>query len=195
MNHLISMFIDDELDMDEKITLVENVREDATFTSEALALLHQEKLLRSDVTDRLPVVDFKSSFNWKTAWKIDWRRKVFSFSRPIGIVTSGVAAAVMILLFFAPSPKTCPMENRFVIYQPDVKQVEITGSFTDWKKLPMQKIGTSGYWELILSLPEGEHRFIYILEGTKRVADPTIPARELDDFGGQNSILRVRRQT
>ncbi len=195
MNYLISMFIDDELDMDEKITFVETLHEDMTFTEETLALLHQEKLLRSDMTDRLPSVDLKSSLNWKTAWKIDWRRKVFSFLRPIGVAASGVAAAAMILLFFTPSSKICPIENRFVIYRPDVKQVEITGSFTDWEKLPMQKIGTSGYWELTLSLPEGEHKFTYILEGTKRVADPTIPAREQDDFGGQNSILQVRRET
>ena len=63
MNYLISMFIDDELDMHEKVTFVENVREDATFTAETLTLLHQEKLLRSDVTDRVPAADFKSSLN------------------------------------------------------------------------------------------------------------------------------------
>ena len=40
-------------------------------------------------------------------------------------------------------------------------------------------------------MPAGEHRFAYILDGDKRMADPTLPAVERDDFGGENSILSV----
>ena len=55
----------------------------------------------------------------------------------------------------------------------------------------MQRLGASGYWELRLPVPAGEHRFAYILAGQKRMADPTLPAVERDDFGGENSILNV----
>jgi hypothetical protein len=58
----------------------------------------------------------------------------------------------------------------------------------------MKRVGTSGYWEVTLDLPEGEHRFSYILEGNRRLADPTILTREHDDFGGENSILEVKLQ-
>ena len=91
-----------------------------------------------------------------------------------------------------PFRETSQIRKRFVIYRPDVSQVKITGSFTDWQIIPMRKIGDSGYWEITLTLPEGEHRFTYILEGSQRFADPTIPIREQDDFGGENSILLVR---
>jgi len=43
-----------------------------------------------------------------------------------------------------------------------------------------------------LELPEGEYRFSYIVEGGRRLTDPTIAVREIDDFGGENSILRVK---
>jgi 1,4-alpha-glucan branching enzyme len=85
--------------------------------------------------------------------------------------------------------------HRFVLYQPDVSRVEISGSFLDWEAVPMKKSGTSGYWEVVLQLPAGEHRLCYILEGSRRIADPTIPIREKDDFGGENSILAVNMNT
>jgi hypothetical protein len=55
----------------------------------------------------------------------------------------------------------------------------------------MQKLGTSGYWEIELELPEGEHKFTYMLEGDQTYADPTVMMAEKDGFGGINSILHV----
>jgi 1,4-alpha-glucan branching enzyme len=81
--------------------------------------------------------------------------------------------------------------NRFVIYEPAADRVELVGSFTDWQRTPMEPVGESGYWELHLRLPTGEHRFAYILDGARQMADPTLPVRERDDFGGENSILSV----
>jgi len=78
---------------------------------------------------------------------------------------------------------------RFVIYEPDARQVEITGSFTGWKKVSLEKRGAGGYWEVTLPLSTGEHSFTYILDGSRKVADPTLPSSEMDDFGGENSIL------
>ena len=57
--------------------------------------------------------------------------------------------------------------------------------------MPMKKTGSNGYWETTLEMPAGEHRLCYIIEGGKRIPDPTILAREKDDFGGENSILEV----
>ena len=79
--------------------------------------------------------------------------------------------------------------------EPDVTTAEIAGTFTDWRRIPLNQIGTSGYWDITISLPGGEHRFTYILDGAKRFADPTVAARELDDFGGQNSIISIGSKT
>ncbi len=48
--YLISLFIDNELDIEEKITFVETVHDDRRFTDEAISLLRQEKRLRAELT-------------------------------------------------------------------------------------------------------------------------------------------------
>ena len=98
---------------------------------------------------------------------------------------------MVVLVLVLSSPQVPLQPNRFVIYRPDVTRAEITGSFTDWQRIPMQAVGSSGYWEIVLALPEGEHRFSYILNGHGSYPDPTILTREQDDFGGQNSVIFV----
>ena len=183
-DYLISMFIDDELNLDHKIEFVETVHEDRAFKDDAIGFLQQEKMLCSDVVDKIPPV------------KIPLKEKAeISFWRPFAVFAPGLAAAVMLFFLLQPPKEQLSMTHRFVIYQPGVEQVEITGSFTDWRTLPMAKAGASDYWEITIDVPVGEHRFSYILEGDQRLADPTILTREKDDFGGENSILEVNLQT
>jgi 1,4-alpha-glucan branching enzyme len=113
----------------------------------------------------------------------------------MAMCASGLAAALILFFFIQPQKEQLSTAHRFVIYQPGVEQVEITGSFTDWRTLPMNRAGSSDYWEITIDVPAGEHRFSYILEGDQRLADPTVLTREKDDFGGENSILEVNLQT
>ena len=182
-DYLISMFIDDELSLDDKLSFVETVHRDHVFEAETIDLLNQEKLIQSEVVDRTPSIQVREQ-----------RKPIFSIWRPAGIFAAGLAAALILLFFTWPAQQQLSEHYRFVLYQPEAKQVEITGSFIDWRTLPMRKAGTSGYWEVTLDLPAGEHRFSYILEGGRQLADPTILAREKDDFGGENSILEVNLQ-
>jgi hypothetical protein len=179
-DYMISMFIDDELNLGEKIEFVESVHADAAFKNETLGLLRQEIRIGSPVVRRVPVIDVKT------------RPKVsFSFLRPAASFAAGLAAALVILFFALPEQKISSIPYRFVIYQPDVEQVDITGSFNGWNTLPMKKMGTTGYWEITLSLEQGEHRYSYILESDKQIPDPSVMTSEKDDFGGQNSILDI----
>ena len=184
-DYLISSYIDDELDLDEKIEFVETVNEQMAFKDEAVDLLHQEKQVRSEVVDRVPPVTLREK-----------RRLAVSFWRPAGIFAAGLAAALLVMFFVTPQQEqTLLTTHRFVLYQPDANRVEITGSFLGWEAVAMKKSGTSGYWEAVLEVPAGEHRLCYILEGGRRIPDPTIAIREKDDFGGENSILAVNMQT
>ncbi len=184
-DYLISSYIDDELDLDEKIEFVETVHAQAFFKDEAVGLLNQEKLIRGDVTDRVPSVTLREK-----------RRFALSWWRPAGIFAAGLAAALLVMFFVTPQQEQMlPTTHRFVLYQPEASRVEITGSFLDWAAVPMRKNGTSGYWEVVLEVPAGEHRLCYILEGGRRIPDPTIAIREKDDFGGENSILAVNLKT
>jgi hypothetical protein len=180
-DYLISSYIDDELDLDEKIEFVEFVHDRVTYKDEAVDLLQQEKLVRGEVVDCVPEVVFREK-----------RRFSIPLWRPAGMFAAGLAAALLVMFFVTPRQELPVLTmHRFVLYQPDVKQVEITGSFLDWAAVPMKRSGTSGYWEAVLEVPAGEHRLCYIIEGRKRIPDPTILIREKDDFGGENSILAV----
>jgi hypothetical protein len=184
-DYLISSYIDDELDLDEKIEFVEIVHDKAAFKDETVDLLHQEKRVRGEVVDRMPTVVFPEKRGFFTL-----------FWRPAGMFAAGLAAALLVMFFVTPRQELPVLTmHRFVLYQPDVKQVEITGSFLGWAAVPMQRSGNSGYWEAVLEVPAGEHRLCYIIEGRKRIPDPTIPIREKDDFGGENSILAVNMKT
>ena len=137
------------------------------------------------MTDRVPSVALREK-----------SRFAIFFWRPAGIFAAGLAAALLIMFFVTPQQEQIMLTtHRFVLYQPDANRVEITGSFLGWEAVPMRKTGTSGYWEVVLEVPAGEHRLCYILEGGRRIPDPTIPIREKDDFGGENSILAVNMQT
>ena len=183
MEYLASMYIDDELDLDEKFHFIDKIHNESMFYRTTRELLDQERLLRIvPDTSRVP------SSPPRLTRSNDWLRKAL---RPIVYATAGFAAAVLIFysaISQVPQPDAL---NRFVIYEPHAHQVELAGSFTEWEAKPMRPVGKSGYWELILRLPLGEHRFAYILDGNRQIADPTVPKREKDDFGGENSILNV----
>ncbi len=185
-DYLISLFIDDELDLDEKVSFVKSVRDNTHFTDETLSLLDHEKLLRSDVADVIPPIVFPEEKRVPSIWK-----------RGYLYLATGLAAAMlfifMVLPYFTVTEESAIAQSvpyRFVIYQPDVEKAEIVGSFTGWKPIGMTSV--DDYWQITLHLPPGEHRFAYIFDDQEQVSDPTIPTRERDDFGGENSILEVQ---
>ncbi len=204
--NLISLFIDDEMDLDEKIVFVETVHASRQFSLEAVALLEQEQLLRV-LPARMPVVAvaglhikaelsslsartklmplrYKPAFSWLALFHA-WRQPMAGFATAMILVGLG-----FLLMPTSPIP-TAQTDQRFVLYLPQASQAEIVGTFTDWHPVPMQKIGTSGYWSLTLKVPPGEHRYSYLVEDGNRLVDPTVAAREHDDFGGENSVIVV----
>ena len=188
-DEMISQFIDDELSLEEKIAFVNAVHEDRQVRDEAVSLLLQEELLRSPVFGSLPPARLPAV----APTRIFSRPRLLSFA-------SGMAMAAMLFLgvYLAIPEKQMTAQvaaHRFVIYAPNVSTVGISGTFTDWTVLPLNRLGTSGYWETRVTLPAGEHRFSYIMEGGRRVPDPTVPIQERDDFGGVNSILEVHPNT
>jgi hypothetical protein len=180
----ISAFIDDELELDEKIGFVETVHANRAFKDETVELLQQERLLRGDPVGRVPAMvsprPAPAAFNWL---------------RPLILGLGSVAVLIVLWLQLVPRSDTpAPVmarTHRFVIYRPGIEKAEISGSFTDWRPVEMHRIGATGYWEAQLKVTVGENRFAYILDGSKRIPDPTVRTREKDDFGGENSILIV----
>ncbi len=184
-DHLISMFIDNELGLDEKIDFVEIVHQDKQFKDETVDLLGQEKLLQGDLGPPVPEMRLPVEKSLKAAFFRAWLPPFAGFA----------AAMLLVMGVFLLRPQQAQdvgLEKpfRFVIYRPDARQAKIVGTFTDWKPIPLEKTG-NGYWTINLNIPEGEHRYSYLVDNEKQIADPTVPAREQDDFGGENSIIQV----
>lgn len=69
------------------------------------------------------------------------------------------------------------------------KQVYISGTFSDWKTIPMVK--SHGDFVTIIDLPEGEHQFKFYVDGEWR-HDPKL--KNLDnDIGTKNNMISVRQ--
>lgn len=183
MDYLSSMYIDNELDLEEKVQFINKIHIDEKFFDETNELLLQEKLLRT--IPETPTVPERLSPIYNLRYRIT------KMLRPIVYIGAGLAAASLIIFSQKPIPTNQVLVNRFVIYEPAAEQVELVGTFTDWQRKPLKRIGETGYWELSLDIHSGEHRFSYILDGSQQIADPTFPVKEKDDFGGENSILTV----
>jgi hypothetical protein len=190
MNYFISMFIDNELGLREKIEFLKKIRGDDGTYEESLALLEQEQMIRSDLDPVMPVPEFAAKPVEKTPVEKKRRRFRLPTLQPFGVFASAgaMAVAVALLLMFNVHAKSMDtVSHPFCLYAPDANTVEISGSFTNWQVLPLKNKG-AGYWEIELDIPKGEHRYSYILDKAQRIADPTVVAKESDDFGGENSI-------
>ncbi|MCL7487324.1 MAG: glycogen-binding domain-containing protein [Desulfobulbaceae bacterium] len=189
MDHLISMYIDNELDLDEKIRFLDHVSGSSRYKNDAVALLEQEKLLHGAINKTAPVTEKAPSRS----------RLVQLFSSPS--LGWAVAACLLLMVSFFVTRDFNPQNrvavepatvfHRFVVHQENTRQMEITGSFTNWQRVPLVPTGTKGYWEISLPVSAGEHRYTFIVDGSKFLPDPTVAAQESDDFGTTNSILNT----
>lgn len=187
MDHLISLYIDNELTVDEKILFIEHAYDNKPYKDDAVVLLEQEKLLSASLNKTAPAGELKTT-----------RAGI----RPIFNRSLGWAVAACLLVLFSfmtsqdftlikPAVESTAVLHRFVIHNQKAKRVEISGSFTNWQNIPLVPSGTNGYWEISLKLPAGEHHYTFIVDGSKSLPDPTVATQESDDFGSTNSILKV----
>ena len=70
----------------------------------------------------------------------------------------------------------------------DTTQVEVAGTFSDWKPVPLTR--TSDGWEAEIALPPGRHRVAVRINGGPWQA-PRGTARVKDEFGGEAGLIVV----
>ncbi len=186
-DYLISLFLDDEMDLEEKHEFVEAVGTDHEFYKETMSFLGQEKTLRSNMV-QAPA----------TIMKVPMSKRVSMWFPTLRPAFAGFAIAIVVVLAVYRLQQqpvhvndVAETSHRFVLYLPDAQETQLIGSFSDWSPIPMKKIGDSGYWSLDLKLKAGEYRYNYLVENSTRITDPTIEKTEFDDFGGKNTILNI----
>lgn len=82
---------------------------------------------------------------------------------------------------------------RFIVHAPGAKQISLVGSFNGWAKgaTPM-KIQDGALWSVIVPLKEGEHTFMYLIDGAQWVTPPQADDFVTDGFGQTNGVVVVR---
>ncbi len=82
----------------------------------------------------------------------------------------------------------------FTLSAPKAKSVALVGSFNGWSPLshPMQPAGTDGLWSIVVPLAEGEHTFMFLVDGTEWIAPPLAEDFVTDGFGNTNGIVVKR---
>ena len=85
----------------------------------------------------------------------------------------------------------------FVYVAPNAKSVSVVGDFNNWGLDDSQLTATNlqGVWSVTARIPAGVHRYAFVVNGKKWVADPTAPRSSGDDFGMPSSALVVEDST
>lgn len=112
----------------------------------------------------------------------------------------GLAAAAALLIWLLPSraaqsgvplgPDVTPVQ--FVVVAPNAASVSLVGDFNDWdaRLTPMRAERDGRLWTVTIPLTPGRHRYAFLVNGARWLADPSAP-RAPDDFGAPSSVVTV----
>jgi 1,4-alpha-glucan branching enzyme len=82
---------------------------------------------------------------------------------------------------------------QFVLVAPEARNVVLVGDFNDWDPAatPLHRAPSGGAWTAALPLQPGRHRYAFVVDGVRWMADPTAPPAPDDDFGSPGSVVTV----
>ena len=81
--------------------------------------------------------------------------------------------------------------HQFTFYQKGLQSISVVGEFNDWDDDSTKLTEVSpGVWSVSIPLRPAVYEYQFILNGTQRVTDPTMPQVK-NDFGSPNSVVTV----
>jgi len=89
--------------------------------------------------------------------------------------------------------------NPTVSVEENPKKVCLGGSFNSWQPLPMNNTVTGNCWCLIVTLPEGEHEYKFLVDGVwmhnpkDRTISDSNEANSVSPGSGKINLIEVRR--
>jgi 1,4-alpha-glucan branching enzyme len=81
--------------------------------------------------------------------------------------------------------------QTFSYKAPAATSVLLVGEFTEWQQnaIALER-GENGVWTTSLKLPQGLHKYLFIVDG-EWCDDPTCTQRQPNPFGGHDMIRQV----
>ena len=91
-------------------------------------------------------------------------------------------------------PVVTPAGVRFEFVDPEAGSVAVAGSFNQWSATthPLSREPADGTWSIVVALPSGEHRFMYVVDDTLWLTPPVAEDYVDDGFGARNGVVVVR---
>lgn len=136
--------------------------------------------------------------NWiARGW--EWLRRPRDFSiTPLTAATVVAALASLALWLGTRTPSratgvsTDTAVVQFLLVAPNAASVSLVGDFNDWdaETMPMRPVRSGGIWSVTILLAAGRHRYAFLVDGSRWLADPSAP-RAPDDFGTPSSVVTV----
>lgn len=85
-----------------------------------------------------------------------------------------------------------PAGTRFSLPAPGASSVAVAGTFNHWDRHShlLAGPGPDGRWTITLPLPPGRYEYLYVVNGSEWVRDPSAPFAD-DGLGGRNSVVMV----
>ena len=83
---------------------------------------------------------------------------------------------------------------RLMFADPEARRVAVVGDFNGWRSdaTPLVREPGTPRWSVTIALRDGQHRYAFVVDGTRRVPDPSAQRRGMDD-GRVYSLLNVAR--
>ncbi len=83
---------------------------------------------------------------------------------------------------------------RLMFVDPDARRVALVGDFNGWRSeaTPLARERGTPRWSVTIALRDGQHRYAFVVDGTRWVPDPSAQRRGMDD-GRVYSLLNVAR--
>jgi hypothetical protein len=183
----------------------------SSFDQKEEEILFLTRMLR-DMPDRQPPQDLakailrslqpKQISIWRRLylWAITPRSVNISPIKLIPATAVAIALALSLTIYFLPRDKSPLDVNQgkqklvsvtFTLRYPQARSVSLIGSFNQWKPqgFALHSKGREKVWVLELQLPEGRHKYAFLVDGKIVVPDPNAQFSESDGFGNKNSIL------
>jgi hypothetical protein len=122
---------------------------------------------------------------------------------PLGALAAAVVVAVALVVMprvggapparRAPAATAAMREFQFVLVAPGARRVSLVGDFNDWDpaSTPLHQTSARTIWSGVVALGPGRHRYAFLVDGTRWVADPDAPAAPSDEFGTPSSVVTV----
>jgi hypothetical protein len=92
-----------------------------------------------------------------------------------------------------PAAAEAQVTFHFELHAPGADRVELLGSFNNWRSGDIVLSGpdASGHWIADIALPEGQHEYMFLVDGERWVADPNAASYQSDGFGRVNAVIKV----